>query len=55
MSTEHEAARRAEAYAALAVDTAAKLKPGTWEAVRALAELSIAQSLIAQRGGGSAD
>ena len=33
-------------YAAKAAEVAAKLKPGTYEAVKALALLSIAQSLV---------
>lgn len=43
----NDAAQRAEAYASQAAQTAAKLKAGTWEAVQALATLSIAESLIA--------
>ena len=35
----------AQQYADQAAEVAAKLKPGTWEAVQALALVSIAQSL----------
>lgn len=45
----NDPARRAEELAAQAAATAAKLKPGTWEAVQALATLSIAESLLTQR------
>ncbi|WP_157884168.1 hypothetical protein [Arthrobacter alpinus] len=48
MSNENEAARRAENYADQAAATASKLKPGNWEAVQALATLSIAESLLAR-------
>ncbi|HET8615393.1 MAG TPA: hypothetical protein VFL94_07695 [Actinomycetales bacterium] len=37
-----------------ATTVAEKLKPGTWEAVQALALLSIAQSLVARAGEDSA-
>lgn len=50
MANAYDAARLAESYADLAAATAGKLKPGTWESVQALATLSIAQSLVAQRG-----
>lgn len=48
MSKDNDAARRAESYADQAATTASKLKPGTWEAVQALATLSIAESLLAR-------
>lgn len=51
MSNDHT--RLADLYAAQAVETAARLKAGTWEAVHALATLSIAESLLAQRASGS--
>ena len=38
----------AQDLAIQAADVAAKLKPGTWDAVQALALVSIAQSLAAQ-------
>ncbi|MCM0678053.1 hypothetical protein NCC78_25740 [Micromonospora phytophila] len=40
-------AAAAKAYAEQAAATAAKLKPGTWDAVQALALTSIAHSLAA--------
>lgn len=43
-----ENARLAAEYANKASEVASKLKPGTWEAVHALAMLSIAESLVAQ-------
>lgn len=46
-----EAAHLAASYAAQAAEVASKLKPGTWEAVQALATLSIAQSLVARSKG----
>jgi len=45
MSTEDAAAART--YAAQATAAAAKLKPGTWDSVQALALTSIAHSLAA--------
>lgn len=42
-----EIVRVAARLAQQATDTAAKLKPGTWDAVQALALASIAQSLTA--------
>ncbi|WP_353809903.1 hypothetical protein [Agromyces sp. SYSU T00194] len=48
----NDAARLADAYAAQAAQTAAKLKPGTWESVQALATLSIAQSLLSRTSSG---
>lgn len=48
MSNENDAAGRAENYADQAAATASKLKPGNWEAVQALATLSIAESLLAR-------
>lgn len=42
-----EQLRLAATLARQATDTAAKLKPGTWDAVQALALASIAQSLSA--------
>lgn len=48
MSNGNDAANLAENYADQAAAAASKLKPGTWEAVQALATLSIAQSLISQ-------
>ena len=48
MTNNADAARRAAAHAALAAEVAAKLKPGTWDSVQALATLSIAESLLAR-------
>ncbi len=48
MSNGNDTANLAENYADQATATANKLKPGTWEAVQALATLSIAQSLLSQ-------
>lgn len=48
MSTEDVAAART--FAEQAAATAAKLKPGTWESVQALALTSIAHSLVARAG-----
>ncbi|MHA7176148.1 hypothetical protein ACX80D_05785 [Arthrobacter sp. Sr24] len=48
MSNDNDAARRAESYADQAATIASKLKPGNWEAVQALATLSIAESLLAR-------
>ena len=47
-----ETEQRAAGYARQAAEVASKLKPGTWEAVQAMATLSIAESLIAQVSGG---
>lgn len=51
MSNDNDAARRAESYADQGAATASKLKPGNWEAVQALATLSIAESLLARAPG----
>ena len=48
MTTEDDAARSAAAHAAQAAEVALKLKPGTWDAVQALATLSIAESLVSR-------
>ncbi len=52
MTHSSESSQRAAEYAELAASTAAKLKPGTWDSVQALAMLSIAESLLAR---GSSD
>ncbi|MGL3805042.1 hypothetical protein ACSYDW_03005 [Paeniglutamicibacter sp. R2-26] len=46
--------QQATALAQQAAQVAAKLKPGTWDSVQALATLSIAHSLLgaAERGAG---
>lgn len=48
-----ENAQLAAGYASKAAEVAGKLKPGTWEAVQALAMLSIAESLITQNAAGN--
>ncbi len=49
MSDENARPGDAEALAGQAAEVASRLKVGTWESVRALALMSIAQSLIALR------
>jgi hypothetical protein len=44
---DQQASLRAANLAARAEEAADRLKPGTWEAVQALATLSIAESLVA--------
>lgn len=51
MTTEDDAARSAAAHAAQAAEVALTLKPGTWDAVQALATLSIAESLVSRSAG----
>ena len=48
MTNSSDAASRAADHAAQAAAIAATLKPGTYEAVKALALLSIAESLLAR-------
>ena len=48
MTDDSDVSDRARAHAALASEAASKLKPGSWEAVQALATLSIAESLLAR-------
>ena len=48
MTNHDDSAALAAAYAAQAAATASKLKAGTWDAVQALATLSIAESLLAR-------